>query len=79
MRSLLLFSPSLLLLLSLLPEQSLSLRPGDCEVCISVVDRFRQTLQKDEEGDKTKIETKFKDFCKDLKLKENRFVSAKPV
>merc|ERR1719438_200442 len=52
---------------------SLALKEGDCEVCISVMKRFQDSLQKDEASDPKKIESAFKNFCADLKLKENRF------
>jgi len=42
-------------------------------VCISVMKRFQDSLQKDEASDPKKIESAFKNFCADLKLKENRF------
>jgi len=50
-----------------------SLRKGDCEVCVSVLDRFRATLSTDDASSPPKIEAKFKSFCKSLKTKENRF------
>lgn len=63
-----------LLVLSLtMVHLSLGLKAGDCEVCISVLDRFRATLSKEESGDVKAIEKGFKKFCKPLKLKENRF------
>ena len=49
------------------------LKSGDCEVCISVLDRFKNGLSKDELAKPATIEAKFKEFCADLKLKENRF------
>jgi len=65
--------PHLLLAsLAILPVV-LSLKAGDCEVCISVLDRFRATLPKEDEANQAKIEAAFKKFCKPLKLKENRF------
>ena len=42
-------------------------------VCVSVLTRFENTLSKDEKSNKDAIEKQFKKFCKDLKLKENRF------
>jgi len=60
-------------LLSVCAGPAISLKPGDCEVCISVLDKFRATLTKAEESDSGKIEKAFKKYCKDLKLKENRF------
>jgi hypothetical protein len=61
------------LLVTVTVGPSVSLKPGDCEVCISVLDKFRATLSKQEETVPAKIETAFKKYCKDLKLKENRF------
>lgn len=52
---------------------SYGLKAGDCEVCISVMNRFRDTLPKESQTDPKKIESAFKTYCKDLKLKENRF------
>jgi len=54
-------------------ERVQGLKAGECEVCISVVDRFRATLSSDDSGVPAKIEEKFRKFCKDLKSKENRF------
>merc|ERR1711944_97173 len=50
-----------------------ALKGDDCEVCISVLSRFMDTLSKDEKSDKNAIEKQFKKYCKDLKLKKNRF------
>jgi len=50
-----------------------SLKKGECEVCVSVIDRFRGTLSSEESSKPDAIEKKFKKFCKDLKTKENRF------
>ena len=44
-------------------------------VCIGVLNKFRETLPKDSLSDPKKIESAFKVYCKDLKLRENRFVS----
>jgi len=52
---------------------SYALKGDDCEVCVSVLTRFENTLSKDEKSNKDAIEKQFKKFCKDLKLKENRF------
>jgi hypothetical protein len=49
------------------------LKEGDCEVCISVLNRFRETLPKESASNPDKINSAFKEFCSDLKLKENRF------
>ena len=44
-------------------------------VCINTVEKFVNTLSEDVKKDTKKIETAFKDFCKNTKSKENRFVS----
>jgi len=44
-------------------------------VCINVLDKFRNSLPKEDSTNADKINGHFKKFCKDLKLKENRFVS----
>jgi len=44
-------------------------------VCIKVLDKFRNTLSEDTLKDHKAIEKKFKEYCTDLKNKENRFVS----
>lgn len=50
-----------------------ALKGDDCEVCISIITRFSETLSKDAKSNPKEIESEFKKFCKDLKLKENRF------
>merc|ERR1712010_426214 len=50
-----------------------ALKAGDCEVCISVLTKFSATLSKEDAKDMQKINKAFTVFCKDLKLKENRF------
>ena len=42
-------------------------------VCISVLTRFSETLSKDEKSNPVSIEKQFRKYCKDLKLKDNRF------
>lgn len=59
--------------LSISNSPVLSLKKGECEVCVSVLDRFRATLSSEDATNPQKIETKFKKYCKDLKTKENRF------
>ena len=44
-------------------------------VCISVLTKFAASLPKEDAKDMQKINKAFTVFCKDLKLKENRFVS----
>ena len=48
------------------------MQEGDCEVCITVLKRFMETVPKEDSTKSDKIETAFKKFCGDLKLKENR-------
>merc|ERR1719384_808559 len=62
-----------ILLLAVFTSFVVSLKKGECEVCISVIDRFRQTLTKEQQGDPKAIEKEFVKFCKPLKTKENRF------
>lgn len=52
-----------------------ALKAGECEVCIKTLDKFAATLESSEKTDPKKIETAFKEFCKKVKDKENRFVS----
>lgn len=53
------------------------LKEGDCEVCISTVEKFANTLDEVTKKDPKKIESEFRKFCKAQKAssKENRFVS----
>ena len=50
-----------------------ALKNGECEVCISTVEKFVNTLSDDAKKDTKEIEVAFKDFCKGTKSKENRF------
>lgn len=59
-------------LVTLLAPLAASLKAGECEVCISMLDRFRKTLTKEQEGNPKEIEKEFVKFCKPLKTKENR-------
>jgi hypothetical protein len=65
--------PLLVTLAMALVPLTYSLKAGDCEVCISVMDKFRATLSKEDAADPKAIEKEFKVFCRPLKLKENRF------
>lgn len=58
-----------------LPNTVLSLKEGECEVCINVLEKFTKDLSEDVMKDPKKIETEFRKFCKTSKTKENRFVS----
>ncbi|KAF7388106.1 mesencephalic astrocyte-derived neurotrophic factor [Vespula maculifrons] len=50
-----------------------ALKEGECEVCVTTVNKFVETLTNDIKDDPKKIETEFKEFCKTTKSKENRF------
>lgn len=50
-----------------------ALKNDECEVCISTVEKFVNTLSDDVKKDTKKIEAAFKEFCKGTKSKENRF------
>nr|XP_022906393.1 mesencephalic astrocyte-derived neurotrophic factor homolog [Onthophagus taurus] len=50
-----------------------ALKPGDCEVCIKTLDKFEKTLSDATKKEPKLIEEKFKEFCKTVKNKENRF------
>ena len=69
------FIPAVIIPLALISwaPEVFSLKAGECEVCISVLDRFKATLSKEQLSDQKAIEKQFVKFCKDLKLKENRF------
>uniref|UniRef100_A0A336KB93 Mesencephalic astrocyte-derived neurotrophic factor homolog n=1 Tax=Culicoides sonorensis TaxID=179676 RepID=A0A336KB93_CULSO len=62
-----------LFVFSILSQVGLSLKEGDCEVCIATVQKFADTLDAETKADPKLIETKFKQFCKTSKSKENRF------
>lgn len=49
------------------------LKKEDCEVCITVVEKFANTLSPQVKSDPKKIEAEFRKFCKTSKNKENRF------
>ena len=57
---------------------TLALKDGDCEVCISTVENFGNTLDEATKKDPKKIENEFRKYCKTTKpsSKENRFVSS---
>lgn len=50
-----------------------SLKPDECEVCITFLSKFIETLTPDDKADHQKIEEKFRDTCKSVKGKDNRF------
>ncbi|CAG2057985.1 unnamed protein product, partial [Timema podura] len=65
--------PVTVVLATLFLGSVLSLKKEDCEVCITVVERFSNSLSPEVKSDTKKIENEFRDFCKALKNKENRF------
>eukprot|EP00088_Acartia_fossae_P067811 TRINITY_DN8500_c0_g1_i1.p1 TRINITY_DN8500_c0_g1~~TRINITY_DN8500_c0_g1_i1.p1 ORF type:complete len:176 (+),score=54.13 TRINITY_DN8500_c0_g1_i1:60-587(+) len=73
MSRLVLLGLPLAFLMFLAPSPSLALKKGECEVCVSVLERFKATLSSEDSSNQGKIEKSFKKFCKDLKTKENRF------
>lgn len=44
-------------------------------MCIKTLNKFADTLTDDVKKDPKKIENEFRQFCKTVKNKENRFVS----
>lgn len=50
-----------------------ALKEGECEVCISVLDKFAKDLDDAVRKDPKKIETEFRKFCKTVKGRENSF------
>lgn len=62
------------LVLSLLPGSSEALKEGDCEVCVSFLGKFYQSLKDNNVDFKAAaIEKEIMKSCKDAKGKENRF------
>ncbi|XP_069500202.1 mesencephalic astrocyte-derived neurotrophic factor [Ambystoma mexicanum] len=60
-------------LLTLVPEGDCALRTGDCEVCVSFLTRFYQSLKdKDVEFTSASIEKELLKACNEAKGKENR-------
>jgi len=55
-----------------LSSVSSALKKDECEVCISVMERFSNKLAADVKKDPKAIEVEFRIFCKDSKSKENR-------
>jgi len=50
-----------------------SLKEGDCEVCVGVLNKLSDSLSSDERAVIAKIEDKFKKFCLTAEKAENRF------
>ncbi|XP_040263569.1 mesencephalic astrocyte-derived neurotrophic factor [Bufo bufo] len=62
------------LLLLLLPARGQALKAGDCEVCVSFLSRFYQSLkEKNVEFTPTAVEAELMKSCDTAKGKENRF------
>merc|ERR1712137_1015096 len=64
---------AVLLFLAMYCGLSSAIKKGECEVCVKVIERFSNSLSAEEKSAPAKIEAKFREFCKDLKSKENRF------
>lgn len=62
-----------LLLLAAVAQVALSLKEGECEVCVKTIEKFAATLADDVKKDPKLIEAEFKKYCKNSKSKENRF------
>ncbi|CAI9615865.1 unnamed protein product [Staurois parvus] len=62
------------LLLTLLSDPGQALRPGECEVCVSFLNRFYQSLkEKDVEFSAAAVDKALLKACDETKGKENRF------
>ncbi|KAG8007234.1 Mesencephalic astrocyte-derived neurotrophic factor [Nibea albiflora] len=65
---------SVALALALVPGPGEALKEGECEVCVSFLGKFYQTLQDDEVNfNSADIEKAIVKSCRDAKGKENRF------
>jgi len=56
-----------------LGSSTYGLKKEDCEVCMTVVEKFANTLSPAVRSNTKKIEDEFRKFCKTTKGKENRF------
>lgn len=63
----------LLVLVVSIYSTAAALRSDECEVCITFLTKFSGTLTPDEKSNHKLIDTRFKEFCKATKGKENRF------
>ncbi|XP_003744273.1 mesencephalic astrocyte-derived neurotrophic factor homolog [Galendromus occidentalis] len=52
---------------------SLALKEGECEVCVSVIEKLDKLLEPEEKTNQDAIEAKFRDFCLTSKKQDNRF------
>ncbi|KAK8736301.1 hypothetical protein OTU49_004928 [Cherax quadricarinatus] len=50
-----------------------SLKLDECEVCITFLGKFSETLSEEDKANPTRIEDKFRTACEDAKGKDNRF------
>jgi len=62
-----------IIILTFCAQISLSLREGQCEVCVGVINKLINRLENGEKGSPEIIEQKFKEFCLESKKAENRF------
>jgi len=53
-------------------SMSTALKKDECEVCMSVIERFGNSLDADVKKDPKAIEDEFRIFCKNVKGRENR-------
>lgn len=49
------------------------LKKSECEVCVTVLEKFSEQLPESVKSNPSKIEDEFRKFCKTSKGKENRF------
>ncbi|XP_066994483.2 mesencephalic astrocyte-derived neurotrophic factor homolog [Anabrus simplex] len=63
----------ILAVLTLLHNGSWCMKKSDCEVCMSVVEKFSDSLSFDKRSNPKLIEAEFRKYCKSSKGKENRF------
>ncbi|XP_054714866.1 mesencephalic astrocyte-derived neurotrophic factor homolog [Uloborus diversus] len=54
-------------------QSSVTLKEGECEVCVGVLNKLVQSLNSDEKLAIPKIESKFQELCLNAKKAENRF------
>lgn len=62
----------LLILVQVIDTVTAAKDPRECEVCISVLEKFLKTVPEDEQTDQKKLEKKFEKFCKNLKGKDHK-------
>ncbi|XP_066996772.2 mesencephalic astrocyte-derived neurotrophic factor homolog [Anabrus simplex] len=62
-----------LVVLALIHNDGWCLKKSDCEVCMSVVEKFSDSLSPEIRSNPKLIEAEFRKYCKASKGKENRF------